>query len=262
MAADDGEVWGAGARADPREAHRLAGVQPGARGGNREEAVGLREGRHRAGPLGQRNGDRSVPPMGEGGHHEFHAPEFGGDAPGQHSFDALFLARGKPGQRADQGHDEFVEGEYRRGREAGQDDDGLALSLGEAEGLAGLERDAVDEDTRLAQAGEDAVGHVARPLRRPSRQDDDVALRKRRADGAFESGLIVRDDAEGHGFAAILGDRSGDDGAVRIVNAGCRQGSGPVATTRRRWRARRPSAGAPSRPHRGRRRPACRSRAR
>ena len=100
----------------------------------------------------------------------------------------------------------------------------LALSLGEAEGLAGLERDAVDEDTRLAQAGEDAVGHVARPLRRPSRQDDDVALRKRRADGAFESGLIVRDDAEGHGFAAILGDRSGDDGAVRIVNAGCRQG--------------------------------------
>ena len=127
VASDDGEVGGAGARADPREAHRLAGLQPGPRGGNREEAVGLREGRHRAGPLGQRNGDRSVPPMGEGGHHEFHAPEFGGDAPGQHSFDALFLARGKPGQRADQGHDEFVEGEYRRGREAGQDDDGPCL---------------------------------------------------------------------------------------------------------------------------------------
>ena len=63
---------------------------------------------------------------------------------------------GSPARRRSTGATNVVEGEHRRGREARQDHDRLAVADGEAERLAGLQRDAVGDDARRAQARDDA----------------------------------------------------------------------------------------------------------
>ncbi|GJE44265.1 hypothetical protein AEGHOMDF_3453 [Methylobacterium soli] len=224
MAAHDGEVGGLHARAEAGQRHALAGLEAGAVGRHREEPVRLREGRDRARALGQGQGHEPVRPRRQRGHHEFHAAELGTQPLRQGRGDGGLLARRQPGHRPDQRHHEFVEGEHRRGREARQHHDRLALRHREAEGLAGLERDAVDQDPGFAEARQDAVRDIARALRGAPRQHDEVAGREALADRRLEGRLVVRHDAARQSRAAILDDGGGHDRPVRIVDRAGPQG--------------------------------------
>src|SRR6516162_8057999 len=89
-----------------------------------------------------------------------------------------------------------MKGEDRGGGKARQHGDGLATDDGEAERLSRLERDAMDEN--VAQFRDDAVGEIARTLRRAAGEYDHVASRERRAHATLERGLIVGECAEGN----------------------------------------------------------------
>ena len=100
--------------------------------------------------------------------------------------------------------------------EARQHNERLAVDDGEAERLAGLERDAMDED--VAQLRHDAVGEITGTLRRAAGKHDHVAGRERRTHGAFERRLIVGKRAEGNRFPTRFRDRGRDDRTVAVVN--------------------------------------------
>ena len=170
--------------------------------------------------------------------------------------------RRQAGAGADHRRDEGVEGEDRRGREARQHRDRLAVGDREAERLAGLERHAMHQDAGLAEL---ATRPGARGRRRPSRcRPRAPPCRIRRARGAprrSQRRRVVREGAERHRLAAGFGDGGGEDRAVEIVDAARPQRCRRARPVRRRSRAPRPSAAAPRRRRQARRPPACRSRA-
>ena len=109
-----------------------------------------------------------------------------------------------------------MEGEDRRGRKSRQYDDRLAIHDGEAERLARLECNAMDEN--IAELGDDAMRQIARALRRAAGEHDQIARCERAANGTFQGRLIVRERAEGHRFPTSFRDRSRDDSPVAVVD--------------------------------------------
>jgi hypothetical protein len=149
-------------------------------------------------------------------------PALGVDAHRQRRRHRLAPLPRQAGERADHRRDELVEREDRRRRKARQDDDRLAVADGEADRLAGLERDAVRDDPRIAEPARDAIREISCALRRPTRKQHDVVLeraRQRCGEGRF----LVADDTELHRLAAELGDRRADDRGVRVVDRAERQ---------------------------------------
>ncbi len=149
---------------------------------------------------------------------------------------------GKAGAGADHRRDEFMEGEDRRGRESRQHRDRLAVDDREAQRLAGLERHAMDQHARRSQPRQDAIGQIARALGGAAGQHHHIARGERVAHRGFEHVLVVGKGAHGHGFAAGLGDRGGDDRAVAVIDRPGGSGapgetnSSPVESTATRGR--------------------------
>ena len=181
------------------------------------------ESRDRAGALADGIGDGTPLPLRQRDHDELGPAEFGGDAHRHSRLELRLAARRQPGHAPQDRRDDVVEGEHRRGREAGQDDHGLAAADREAEGLAGLQRDPVGDDPRRSQPRHEAVGEVAGALRGAARQDDHVAFGVGSADRRVERRLVVRDGAVEDGLAAVLGHRGADDRAVGVVDRRRRQ---------------------------------------
>src|SRR5262249_24417472 len=94
--------------------------------------------------------------------------------------------------------DKGMEGEDRRGRKSRQYDDRLAIHGGEAERLARLECDAMDEN--IPELRDDAMRQIARALRRAAGEHDQMARCEPAANRTCQGRLIVRERAEGHRF--------------------------------------------------------------
>ena len=129
------------------------------------------------------------------------------------------LLRAAAGEQAEHRRDELVEREDRRGREAGQHDDGAPAGGGQADRLARLERDAVGDDAGIVELGDDAIRHVARALARAAGEQHDVGERQRSPQPRAQRAGVVGRDAEPPRLAAELPHRVGEDLRVRVVDA-------------------------------------------
>ena len=131
-------------------------------------------------PFGVGNATAPRSPCDQRHQHEFLAAELGRDAHRHFGLDAARGFRRQAGARADHRRDEGVKGEDRRGRKSRQHRQRLAVEHGEAERLAGLERDAVHDDAGLAQPRHHAVRKIARAFRGAAREHHHVAGRRAR----------------------------------------------------------------------------------
>ena len=107
--------------------------------------------------------------------HELLAAELGGDAHRHVGLDGARGFRRQTGARADHRRHEGMEGEDRRGRKSRQHRQRLAVDHRQAKRLAGLERDAMDENAGLAELRHDAVREIARALRGAAGEHHHVA---------------------------------------------------------------------------------------
>ena len=161
-----------------------------------EEPVGLREAGDRARALGDRKRDRAALARDQRHQHELLAAELGGDAHRHLRLDGAGRLRRQPCQRPDDRGHESVEGEDRRGREARQHHQRLAVHHREAQRLAGLERHPMHQDAGRAQPRHHPMREIAGALGGAAGQQHQIAARQRVLDGALERGLVVRDGAE------------------------------------------------------------------
>ncbi len=107
---------------------------------------------------------------------------------------------GKPGEGADHRCDEFVKGENRRGRKPRQNDDRLAAGDSQAQRLARLQRDPVDDDAGIVKAGNRAIAQIARALRGATGKDNHVAGCEPLIDQPGQHRFVVGSDAERQGM--------------------------------------------------------------
>src|SRR5690606_4967177 len=113
-----------------------------------------------------------------------------------------------------------MEGEHGRGREAWQDDDGLAVADRQAERLAGFQRNAMRDDSGISEPRENPMADVAGALRGTSREDQHVRMRERPTHRGFEPFLLVREAAEERGFAAVFTNGCRNRRTIAVVNGG------------------------------------------
>ena len=211
VAADDHEIRGSRARAEATNRDARARGTAVRELRDDKEAVGLRERGDRAGALGRGIGGKgarlTARHADQGDHDELGATELGGHAGRKRRLDGLGGFRRPTAIGADDGRREFLEGEHGRGRKARQHDDGLGADDRQAERLAGLQRDAMHENARLAQARDHPVRDVARTFGGAARQDDEIGLLERLAQRQLQRRLVVWHDAERHRLAAQLLER-------------------------------------------------------
>ncbi len=150
--------------------------------------------------------------------HELLAPELRRQPHRQRRLDGARILRFQAGASANDRRHEGVEGEDRRGGKPGQHGDRLAADHRQAERLARLQGDPVDDHARAAEPGHDAVRQVAGALGGATTEHDHVAGRKRVAHHRLEPRLVVRERAEPHRFAACLDDCGSKDRAVAVVD--------------------------------------------
>ena len=163
MAADDHEIGGLQLLPEELHRHRAAGVEDLGVLVDGDEAVGAAERGHGARTLAHRIGAVAIRAPAPGRPADIRCARARSSRASAAS--PAPLARRstrQAGIRADHRRDEFVEREDRGRRKSGQDDDGLAVGDREADRLAGLQRDAVGDDTRVAQRVHDAVREIAR----------------------------------------------------------------------------------------------------
>ena len=87
---------------------------------------------------------------------------------------------GSAAEQPNHRRDEFVKRENRRRRKAGQITTGLPSRDGQAHRLARLERDAVGDDARIGQFGDDAIAEIALAFAGAAGEQHDVGLGERR----------------------------------------------------------------------------------
>ena len=73
-------------------------------------------------------------------------------------------------------------------------------------------------DENVAQFRDDAVGEIARTLRRAAGEYDHVASRERRAHATLERRLIVGKCAKGNRLPTRFRDRGCDDRTIAVIN--------------------------------------------
>ncbi len=179
-------------------------------------------------------GDQSVLAIDQRDHHEFGAAKLGGDP---HRYLCAHLgvrARRQPGHPAQHRDDHVVKGEHRRGRKARQDHHRLAVADSEAQRLAGLERDTMGDDAGLAEPTDDAMGDVARALRRAAGEHQHVGIRQSAAHRRLKFCFVVGNGAKEGRRAAVLVDGCSDDRAICVVDRGAARAAGRAAPVRRR----------------------------
>ena len=261
VAADDDEIGHAHMRREQRDLGLRIGRHLIGERIDLQKAVGLGKGRDGARPLAGRVGNQAVGALDQRHHDEFGAAEFGGDPHRHARGNFCIVARRQARHSAQDRHDHVVEGEHRRGRKSRQDHHRLAVADGETQRLARLQRDAVRNDAGLAEPRDDAMGDVARALRRAAGEHQHVALDKRVAHRGFKRGFIVGDRTEETRLAAIFRDRGGDDRTVGVVDRSRPQRhAGLHQFVAGREESQRAGGARPTAP-RCRRPPACRSRA-
>ena len=142
-------------------------------------------------PLPDGNATSPSSPATSEHQHEFLPAHFRGDA---HRHARRHAAGGfgrQAGARANDRRDEAVEGEDRRGRKARQHDDRLAVHDGEAQRLAGFERNAMHQDAGLAEPRDDAVREIARAFRGAAGEHHHVVLGERLAHRLVERDFVI-----------------------------------------------------------------------
>src|SRR6516164_5705076 len=105
------------------------------------------------------------------------APEFGGDPHRHFGLDGAPRFRAQTGTGANQRRNEGVEGEDRRGREARQYRERLAVDNGEAQRFARLKRDTVYDYARRAEPRYHPMTEVAGAFRGAATKQHDIAAR-------------------------------------------------------------------------------------
>lgn len=139
---------------------------------------------------------------------------------------------GASGELADEGGEEFVEGEDGGSGEAWEYGHGFSSDACEAEGFSRFEGDSVDNDACGAgkffgEFFDDAGVEVASAFGGSSGEDEDVGAFFPSEGGFkafFEDGFVVGNDAQEFGLASGFGDGVGDDAGVGVVDLSEGQG--------------------------------------
>src|SRR5262245_17945869 len=113
-----------------------------------------------------------------------------------------------------------MEGEDRRGREARENSEWLALDHRKAERLARLERNPMHDHTGRAEPRDHAMREIAGALGGTTRDERHVAHLQRGAQRELERDLVVRKGAEWNRLAARFFDRRRHDRAVAVIDRG------------------------------------------
>ena len=185
MAADDDE-FGEVCPADQLDLDRSAGGDALDMLADRDEPVGLAEGRHRTRALGIGVGGERPFIVASNQRYQqvFGAAALRGDAHRQCRGQPFGLFRRQPSEGADHRCNKLMEGEDRRGGEARQDHDRFAAGDRQAQGLPRFQRDAMHDNARIIERGNRAVAQIAGALRRATGKDHHVTGGKPFADEA------------------------------------------------------------------------------
>jgi len=222
VAADADEIGRSQVRREQLHLHLAAGVDDLGMRLDADEPVGRTERGDRPGALAHRIGHPAFRALDEAHQQVLGTPALGVDPHRHARAHRRATLRSQPGEGAQHRRDELMEGEDGGGGESRQDGHRPPLRDREAHRLAGLERHAVRNDTRLAQARDDPIGEIPRALGRSTRQHHRV-LAQRALERLRERGIVIAHDPQRDRFAAQLLDRGRQDGGVGVVDRARRQ---------------------------------------
>ncbi len=252
VAAHDDEVGRARRAADQRHLRLAAGIERGGERVDGEEAVGLREARHRAGALADRKGDGAAArprsatpariPCGR-------APRRCAPARARSTVSAA--SGGRPARARITGATNAWKVKIAEVGKPGRTTIGLSCATPRQSGLPGLSATPCTTIRRRAArrcACERSPAPFEVPPDRTTMSHAPAPSRTAVSSAASSSGKAPSGDR----LAAGLGDGGGDDRAVAVVDLRRLAALRPAPPARRRSRAPRPAAAAPRRPRRGR----------
>ena len=190
---------------------------------DRREAVGAAERRDAAGPLshrigGERRSGRLVRSLDQPDQQILGAADLAVDLDRQSGRHHGPLLGAPTGQQPKHRRDELVKRENRRRRKAGEHDNRTAASRRQADRLARLERDAVSDDSGIAQFGDDAIRQIARALARAAGEQHDIGKLERVPNRFPQGGHIVGGNPQPFRLAAELAHGIGEHLGVRVVD--------------------------------------------
>ncbi len=131
---------------------------------DRGEAIGAAEGGNTAGSLSHRIRDKRRSPVHKSDEDILRPANLAIHFTANLADTVMSFLRTAPRQQANHRRDELVKGEDRRSRKAWQYDNSTPAGRGETDGLAGFERHAVSDNSRIVEFGDNAIRHVSSPL--------------------------------------------------------------------------------------------------